>query len=89
MIVAFYIECACPPDRREARVAGGDFDSIDDFLNNYQLTHIECRACGSYYQLIGYIDENGEERMVAPPVRTGLPARQRLLSSFRSKSLSR
>ncbi|MGH8912154.1 MAG: hypothetical protein ACRDVD_06550 [Acidimicrobiia bacterium] len=87
MVLAFFIECSCPPDRRGATVGGGDFDSVEDFLDSYQLTHIECRACRTYYNLIGYIDESGVERMVAPQRMPPPPARQRLLASFRSRSL--
>lgn len=87
MVLAFFIECSCPPDRRAATVGGGDFDSVEDFLESYQLTHIECRACGTYYNLIGYIDQSGVERMVTPQRNPAPPTRQRLLASFRSRSL--
>lgn len=64
MIVAFFIECACPPDRRAAAVGGGEFSSPEEFLASYHLTHIECLSCGEYYRLIGYIDAAGDEHRV-------------------------
>lgn len=67
MIVAFFIECACPPDRRVAAVGGGDFASPEEFLASYQLTHIECLSCGEYYRLIGYIDAAGTEHRIEVP----------------------
>lgn len=84
-VLAFFIECACPPDRRSAIVGAGDeLKTVDDFLNSYPLTHIVCQACDTYYRLIGYIDESGIERSVehvadpAPPaVRRGRRLRYR------------
>ena len=83
MVLAFFIECACPPDRRAATVGGGDFESAEDFLESYQLTHIECQACRTYYQLIGYIDESGVERRVgsAPEPRPASRRRRNLIRS--------
>jgi len=88
MILAFFIECSCPPDRRAATVGGGDFASVEDFFDSYQLTHIECQSCNTYYQLIGYIDEDGVEKRVArhDEAETSSP-RQRLRSSFRPRHL--
>jgi hypothetical protein len=87
MILAFFIECDCPPDRRAATVGGGDFESVEEFLDSYQLTHIECQACHTYYQLIGYIDENGVEKRVARADRPQTSPRQRLRESFRPRNL--
>lgn len=87
MILAFFIECSCPPDRRAATVGGGDFESVEDFLDSYQLTHIECQSCNTYYQLIGYIDEDGVEKRVARHDEAETPSRQRLRSSFRPRHL--
>lgn len=71
-MLAFFIECACPPERRSATVGAGDeLKTVEDFLSNYALTHIVCGSCDTYYRLIGYIDESGIERTVgsvaAPP----------------------
>lgn len=79
MDLAFFIECSCPPERRGATVAGGDFTSLDDFLASQQLTHIECQACGSFYQLVRYIDAGGVEHPVTadPDRRRGLAGRMR------------
>lgn len=88
MILAFFIECECPPDRREATVGGGDFETVEDFFDSYQLTHIECQSCHTYYRLIGYIDESGvEKRVAAPQERTAAPPRRRLRSSPGSRRL--
>lgn len=65
-VLAFFIECACPPDRRSATVGAGDIKSVDEFLDSYPLTHIVCQTCDTYYQLIGYIDDSGTERRVGP-----------------------
>jgi hypothetical protein len=70
-VLAFFIECECPPDRRSATVGAGDIQSVEEFLANYSLTHIVCQACDRYYRLIGYIDENGIERSVG--IRTQRP----------------
>lgn len=63
-VLAYFIECACPPDRRSATVGAGDMETVEDFLNSYPLTHIVCGSCDSYYRLIGFIDESGVERSV-------------------------
>jgi len=63
-VLAFFIECACPADRRTATVGAGDLQSVEEFLASYSLTHIVCDACNSYYRLIGYIDQAGVERRV-------------------------
>lgn len=67
MVLAFYIECACPPDRRSATAGAGDLQTVEEFLASYSLTHIVCDACNSYYRLIGYIDESGVERRLDAP----------------------
>lgn len=63
-VLAYFIECACPPERRSATVGAGDMETVEDFLNSYALTHIVCGSCDSYYRLIGFIDESGVERSV-------------------------
>lgn len=82
MVLAFFIQCQCPPGQCEATVGGGGL-TVSDFLNSYQLTHIECQRCGSYYELIGHIDESGVERMLAPPARPKPATRRRRLASVR------
>jgi hypothetical protein len=77
-VLAFFIECACPPDRRSAIVGAGDeLKTVEDFLASYPLTHIVCGACDTYYRLIGYIDESGVERSIDPLVRPRAPAARR------------
>ena len=77
-VLAFFIECACPPDRRSAIVGAGDeLKTVDDFLNSYALTHIVCQSCDTYYRLIGYIDESGVERSVEATARHEPPAHRR------------
>lgn len=61
MVLAYFIECSCPPDRRSATVGAGDLTSVVDFLKSYPLNHIVCQTCDSYYELIGWIDEAGTE----------------------------
>ncbi|MFP3914636.1 MAG: hypothetical protein ACLFWM_07150 [Actinomycetota bacterium] len=63
-MLAFFIECACPPDRRSATVGAGDIQTVEEFLQSYSLTHIVCDACNSYFRLIGFIDEHGVEQRV-------------------------
>lgn len=77
MVLAYFIECACPPDRRSATVAAGALQSVEEFLKNYQLTHIVCQTCDSYYQLIGYIDQNGVERRVETYLEARMPPTRR------------
>jgi hypothetical protein len=83
MVLAFFIECSCPPHRRGAIVGGGDFSSVEEFLQSYQLTHIVCQSCDSYYQLIGYMDEHGKEHLVDAPERPE-PRKPGLVASLRS-----
>jgi len=64
MVLAFFIECACPPGRRSATVGAGEHQSVDEFLADYSMTHIACEACHSYYRLIGFIDSDGNETRV-------------------------
>lgn len=63
-MLAFFIECACPPEHRSATVGAGDLQTVEEFLSTYTLTHIVCDACNAYFRLIGYIDEAGVERRV-------------------------
>ncbi|CAN5749230.1 hypothetical protein BH23ACT5_BH23ACT5_24110 [soil metagenome] len=84
MILAFFIECECPPDRRAATVGGGEFSSVEEFLESYQLTHIECWSCRNYYRLIGYMDETGVERAVSREVEAPPRPRRRRLSLSRT-----
>lgn len=86
MILAFFIECNCPRDRRSATVGGGEFDTVEEFLDSYHLTHIECRSCRSYYRLIGYMDESGVERRVAPETRMTPQPKGRFVSLLRPLS---
>lgn len=64
MVLAFFIECSCPPHLRGATVGGGGLKSVEEFLGNYQLTHIECGRCGTYNRLIGYMDGDGVEHLI-------------------------
>lgn len=82
MVLAFFIECGCPPGQREATVSGGGM-TVADFLASHQLNRIECQRCGAYYRLIGHIDEAGVERMLAPPARPSPATRRRRLASVR------
>lgn len=83
MILAFFIECRCPRDRRSATVGGGDIESVEEFLDSYQLTHIECRSCRHYYRLIGYMDESGVERRVTPGAENASKPKGRFASLLR------
>lgn len=76
-MLAFFIECACPPGRRSATVGAGDIRSVEEFIANYSLTHIVCDACNTYYRLIGFIDDAGVEcRVGAVDTPSSVPADQ-------------
>lgn len=84
MVLAFFVECECPPDRRAATIGGGGLASVDDFMKSYPLTHIECGSCRTYYRLIGWIDESGVERPVTPLVEASPRPRKRFHRLARS-----
>ncbi|HEX2153890.1 MAG TPA: hypothetical protein VHL52_07925 [Acidimicrobiia bacterium] len=87
-MLAFFMECACPPDGRSLTVGAGELASVEEFLDSYPLTHIVCQSCDSYYQLIGYIDQDGVERRVGPSIEPSLSRTRRgrrMASAIRSR----
>lgn len=91
MVLAFFIECACPPARRGATVGAGEHQTVESFLGDFSLTHIVCQACNSYYRLIGYIDSDGRETRVDPvgvsPVADARKRRRMAMASRRTGRL--
>lgn len=89
VVLAFFIECACPPDRRSATVGAGEVKTVEDFLDSYELTHVVCGSCDAYFQLIGWIDEGGVEhsveRVTDPRAELTGRIRRRLASSLRPR----
>lgn len=90
VVLAFFIECACPPERRSATVGAGQHQSVEEFLADYSLTHIVCQTCNSYYRLIGFIDSDGNETRIESqlqaPVEVARKRRRLAMSSTRPGS---